>query len=50
MFEYLVWVDDAVLGHINILYFLYDDAVLLLHIIIEKTMIVFQFNVLAEEP
>lgn len=49
MLENLIRIDDSILGHVDILYFLNNDIVLLLHIVIEKAMIIFELNVFTEE-
>ncbi len=46
----MVWVDDSILGYVDVLNFLYDDIVLGFDIVIKETMVVLEFDIFAEEP
>lgn len=46
----MVWVDDSVFGYVDTLDFLDDDIVLGFNVVVEESMVVFEFYVFAEEP
>lgn len=49
MLEDLIWVDYPVLRHANALDFLDNDAILLLDIVVEESVVVLQLNVFAKQ-
>lgn len=50
MLENLIGVYYSVFGHVYVLDFLDDDVVLWFDVVIEETMVIFEFDVFAEEP
>jgi hypothetical protein len=46
----LVWVNDSIFGYVDVLNFLDDDIVLGFDVVIKVAMIVFEFDIFAEEP